>query len=401
MVEINRLTTTANMHWRFVDRTAGAAAAAIDWRFTVGDRVKIRLVNEMDSDHPMHHPFHLHGAGRFLVLARDGAPEPQPGLEGHRPGPHRADRRHLVRRHQPRPVDGSLPYRRTHAERHDVQLHRGPGSGTMTGANTIEDSGLTRDTRFDVIVIGGGQAGLAMAWHLAQRRLRFVVLEAADRARATPGGPGGTRCGCSLPAQYDALPGMAFPAPADTYPGKEAVADFLRDYADRVRPSGATGQARHRAQPDRTTSSKSAPASRSSTPSRWSWPPARSRSLHAAGRPAGFDGSVTQIHSADYRNPQSLPAGPGPGCWWRELRTADRRRTRRDPTGGRVSRREGADAAAAPARPRPVLVAHPTRLHAREHRNPARQARAGPRRIRHRHQPPTAQAGPASASVPA
>ena len=59
----------------FLDRTAGATAA-IDWRFTVGDRVKIRLVNEMDSDHPMHHPFHLHGAGRFLVLARDGAPEP-------------------------------------------------------------------------------------------------------------------------------------------------------------------------------------------------------------------------------------------------------------------------------------------------------------------------------------
>jgi FtsP/CotA-like multicopper oxidase with cupredoxin domain len=75
MVEINRLTTTANMHWKFLDRTAGAATAAIDWRFTVGDRVKIRLVNEMDSDHPMHHPFHLHGAGRFLVLARDGAPE--------------------------------------------------------------------------------------------------------------------------------------------------------------------------------------------------------------------------------------------------------------------------------------------------------------------------------------
>ena len=76
MVAVNRMTTTANMHWRFVDRTAGAAGAAIDWRFTVGDRVKIRLVNEMDSDHPMHHPFHLHGAGRFLVLARDEVPEP-------------------------------------------------------------------------------------------------------------------------------------------------------------------------------------------------------------------------------------------------------------------------------------------------------------------------------------
>jgi FtsP/CotA-like multicopper oxidase with cupredoxin domain len=52
------------------------ANAAIDWQFTAGDRVKIALVNEMDSDHPMHHPFHLHGAGRFLVLARDGVPEP-------------------------------------------------------------------------------------------------------------------------------------------------------------------------------------------------------------------------------------------------------------------------------------------------------------------------------------
>jgi FtsP/CotA-like multicopper oxidase with cupredoxin domain len=76
MVEVNRQTTTANMHWRFVDRTAGADSATIDWRFTVGQRVKVRLVNEMDSDHPMHHPFHLHGAGRFLVLARDGVVEP-------------------------------------------------------------------------------------------------------------------------------------------------------------------------------------------------------------------------------------------------------------------------------------------------------------------------------------
>jgi FtsP/CotA-like multicopper oxidase with cupredoxin domain len=76
MVEVNRLTTTATMHWRFLDRTTGTDSPAIDWRFTVGDRVKIRLVNEMESDHPMHHPFHLHGAGRFLVLARDGVVEP-------------------------------------------------------------------------------------------------------------------------------------------------------------------------------------------------------------------------------------------------------------------------------------------------------------------------------------
>jgi FtsP/CotA-like multicopper oxidase with cupredoxin domain len=76
MVEVNRLTTTATMHWRFLDRTSGTDSAQIDWHFTVGDRVKLRLVNELDSDHPMHHPFHLHGAGRFLVLARDGVVEP-------------------------------------------------------------------------------------------------------------------------------------------------------------------------------------------------------------------------------------------------------------------------------------------------------------------------------------
>jgi FtsP/CotA-like multicopper oxidase with cupredoxin domain len=76
MVEVNRQTTSATMHWRFLDRTTGADNPVIDWRFTVGDRVKIRLVNEMASDHPMHHPFHLHGAGRFLVLARDGVTEP-------------------------------------------------------------------------------------------------------------------------------------------------------------------------------------------------------------------------------------------------------------------------------------------------------------------------------------
>ena len=75
MVDVNRITTSANTRWKLVDRDTGAANHAIDWRFRVGDRVKLRLVNELDSDHPMHHPFHVHGAGRFVVLARDGAHE--------------------------------------------------------------------------------------------------------------------------------------------------------------------------------------------------------------------------------------------------------------------------------------------------------------------------------------
>ena len=76
MVEVNRMTTPANMRWKLIDRETGAENAAIDWQFRVGDQVKIRLVNEMAGDHPMHHPFHVHGAGRFLVLSRDGTVEP-------------------------------------------------------------------------------------------------------------------------------------------------------------------------------------------------------------------------------------------------------------------------------------------------------------------------------------
>ena len=75
MVDVNRLTTPANMHWKLVDRETGAENAAIDWRFRVGDKVKIRLLNEMAGDHPMHHPFHVHGAGRFLILSRNGVVE--------------------------------------------------------------------------------------------------------------------------------------------------------------------------------------------------------------------------------------------------------------------------------------------------------------------------------------
>ena len=76
MPEINRASDSGNMIWQLIDRETGAVNGDISWSFTVGDRVKIRLVNEMDSDHPMHHPFHIHGAGRFLVLSRDGQPEP-------------------------------------------------------------------------------------------------------------------------------------------------------------------------------------------------------------------------------------------------------------------------------------------------------------------------------------
>jgi FtsP/CotA-like multicopper oxidase with cupredoxin domain len=75
MPDINRQTNTSNMIWQLIDNETGAENAGITWAFRVGDRIKIRLANEMDQEHPMHHPFHIHGAGRFLVLRRDGEPE--------------------------------------------------------------------------------------------------------------------------------------------------------------------------------------------------------------------------------------------------------------------------------------------------------------------------------------
>jgi FtsP/CotA-like multicopper oxidase with cupredoxin domain len=76
MPEINAETDSCNMIWKLVDGATGKENHHIDWSFRVGERVKIRLENTMESDHPMHHPFHIHGAGRFLVLTRGGVEEP-------------------------------------------------------------------------------------------------------------------------------------------------------------------------------------------------------------------------------------------------------------------------------------------------------------------------------------
>ena len=62
-------------------------------------------------------------------------------------------------------------------------------------------------------MIGGSQAGLATAWHLARRQLRFVVLEAGPELGHTWRSRWDSLT-LFTPAQYDALPGMPFPGPA-------------------------------------------------------------------------------------------------------------------------------------------------------------------------------------------
>lgn len=86
--------------------------------------------------------------------------------------------------------------------------------------------------RYETMIIGGGQAGLAMGYHLAERDRPFVILEANERI-----GDSWRRRWNSLrlftQARYDGLPGWSFPAPAWSYPTKDEVADYLEAYAAR------------------------------------------------------------------------------------------------------------------------------------------------------------------------
>jgi putative flavoprotein involved in K+ transport len=86
--------------------------------------------------------------------------------------------------------------------------------------------------RFEAVIIGGGQAGLAVGYHLARRDRRFVILDANERI-----GDAWRKRWDSLrlftPARYDGLPGWPFPAPAWSFPTKDEVADYLDAYAAR------------------------------------------------------------------------------------------------------------------------------------------------------------------------
>ena len=73
MPMMNWASTARNLDWVLRDPDSGRENLAIDWRFDVGDVVKIRLHNERRTLHSMQHPIHLHGQ-RFLVVSQDGVP---------------------------------------------------------------------------------------------------------------------------------------------------------------------------------------------------------------------------------------------------------------------------------------------------------------------------------------
>jgi len=94
--------------------------------------------------------------------------------------------------------------------------------------------------RFDVIVIGAGQAGLSVGHHLARLGVRCVILEAHDRI----GDSWRTRWDSLrlfTPARFDGLDGMPFPAPPHSFPTKDEMADYLEAYAARFQLEVRTG----------------------------------------------------------------------------------------------------------------------------------------------------------------
>jgi putative flavoprotein involved in K+ transport len=92
----------------------------------------------------------------------------------------------------------------------------------------------------ETVIIGGGQAGLAVGYHLAREERSAVILDANQRI----GDPWRKRWDSLrvfTPARYDGLPGWPFPAPGWSYPTKDDVADYLESYAARFQLPVRTG----------------------------------------------------------------------------------------------------------------------------------------------------------------
>ena len=161
--------------------------------------------------------------------------------------------------------------------------------------------------RFDTVVIGGGQAGLAMGYYLKEQGRHFTILDAGERI-----GDAWRKRWDSLrlftPAALSGVPGMPFPFPGGYFPTKDETADYLEEYAgkfdlpvrlgrhvDSLRPEGdgylvSAGEERYVAE------NVVVATGPYHTP----------RIPAFAGR---LDPFITQLHSSAYRNPDQLPQG--------------------------------------------------------------------------------------------
>jgi putative flavoprotein involved in K+ transport len=161
--------------------------------------------------------------------------------------------------------------------------------------------------RYEVIVVGGGQAALALGYFLRRQARRFVILEAASEPAAA-----WRKRWDSLKlftsARYDSLPGLPFPGNPDAYPRRDQVVDYLTSYAERfdlpveldsevlaVRPGDEGFLVEMR---DRTYAADQVVVATGP----WQTP----RVPPIAAR---LDDAVVQMHSTAYRSPADVPEG--------------------------------------------------------------------------------------------
>jgi putative flavoprotein involved in K+ transport len=174
-------------------------------------------------------------------------------------------------------------------------------------------SGVERDVagahgeRYDVIVIGAGQAGLATGYYLARRGIRFVILDGGSEI-----GEVWSKRWDSLrlfsPAKYSSLPGFAFPAAPFHLPTKDEVAAYFKAYAARFHLPVRLGIKVTRVYREGPQYFLETSAGRFTAQQ----VVIAIGTYHAPKLPAfakDLDASIVQLHSSQYRNPQQIQIG--------------------------------------------------------------------------------------------
>lgn len=174
--------------------------------------------------------------------------------------------------------------------------------------NAVRPHAPAASESFKVIVIGAGQAGLSVGYHLAKRGIPFVILDANARV-----GDIWRKRWDSLrlftPAQFDGLDGMPFPAPAGTFPTKDQMADYLSAYTKRFNLPVRLGVKVDGVSYAGNRYVVSAGAARFEADH---VVVAMANYQHASTPPfaSELDSSIVQLHAGDYRNPRQLRDGP-------------------------------------------------------------------------------------------
>ena len=160
---------------------------------------------------------------------------------------------------------------------------------------------------FETLIIGGGQAGLAVAYHLKKRGRPFLILDAQERI----GDSWRTRWDSLrlfTPAKYDGLPGMRFPARGWSFPTKDEMGDYLESYAERFELPSRTGVTVERVTRDGDRFVVEADELRLEA-DRVIVASGAHRVANTPAFASELDPRVTQLHSSEYRNPQQLRDG--------------------------------------------------------------------------------------------